>query len=240
MSSTTVIAEIGINMNQSLLRGFALIDEAINCGADVIKTQLEVDSQYTLNAQEILKLSQYCEGRIPFSVTAFDVPSLEFLLTNVPMPLIKIPSGNVHPDILLIASRAGLPLIVSTGAMNINDIKQRINPLRHNQITLLHCVSAYPTPLEAVNLRAMATIKQQFGWCKIGLSDHSGYATVPVAAVAMGAEVIEVHFTLDRNLVGPDHRSSLEPGHFRKMVKCIREVETALGSPVKEKQAIEQ
>ena len=149
------------------------------------------------------------------------------------MPFWKIPSGEVtnYPYLVALA-KTGKPVVMSTGMCEMWEIGDAIAVLRENgtsDIKLLHCNTEYPTPYEDVNLRAMKTLGDAFG-VEIGYSDHTKGIEVPIAAVAMGASVIEKHFTLDRNMEGPDHKASLEPQELRQMVDSIRHIEAALGS----------
>ncbi len=148
----------------------------------------------------------------------------------------KIPSGEItnYPYLVKIA-KTHLPIIMSTGMCYINEIEETIKLLRANgcgEIKLLHCTTEYPAPFCDINLKAMLTLKNKFG-VSVGYSDHSRGIEVPIAAVAMGATVIEKHFTLDRNMIGPDHKASIEPGELKEMVGMIRNVEKAIGNEEK-------
>jgi N,N'-diacetyllegionaminate synthase len=165
--------------------------------------------------------------------TAFDFKSLEFL-SSLNLDFWKIPSGEItnYPYLKKIA-QTHLPVVMSTGMCTNEDIERALNVIVNNgvsikDIILLHCNTQYPTPYSDVNLRAMAEMSERFG-VKVGYSDHTEGIDVPIAAVALGASVIEKHFTLDRTLPGPDHRASLEPHELKRMVEAIRNVETALG-----------
>ena len=169
---------------------------------------------------------------IQFLSAGFDEESID-MLVRLGVPLIKIPSGEItnKPYLQHIAS-IGKPVIMSTGMADIKEIGDAIDILlkggvTREQITILHCNTAYPTPMNEVNLKAMLTIGKEFN-IKVGYSDHTPGIEVPVAAVALGAIVIEKHFTLDRELPGPDHRASLEPAELKAMVAAIRNVEMAL------------
>jgi N-acetylneuraminate synthase len=169
---------------------------------------------------------------INFLSTGFDISSIDLIL-NLGINLIKIPSGEIT-NLPLLRHIAGkkLPTILSTGMASLGDIDSALNILMEggisrNEITLLHCNTEYPTPMIDVNLRAMATMRSAFG-TPVGYSDHTKGIEVPIAAVALGASVIEKHFTVDRNLPGPDHRASVEPDELRQMVKAIRNIEQAL------------
>lgn len=179
-------------------------------------------------------LIEYCKQKgVRFFSTAFDLESIDYL-ASLNLPLLKIPSGEItnYPYLRKIALQ-GKPVVLSTGMCDVTDIKNALDVLikfglTKGQITILHCNTEYPTPFEDVNLRAMLTIKEEFG-VKVGYSDHTRGIEVPIAAVALGAEVIEKHFTLDRNLPGPDHKASLEPNELKAMVGAIRNIELALG-----------
>lgn len=178
-------------------------------------------------------LIEYCKQKnIRFFSTAFDTEGLDYLY-HLGFELFKIPSGEItnYPYLKKLAGFQK-PIILSTGMANIAEIKAAIDVLISEKLTLeditvLHCNTEYPTPMEDVNLKAMNTIGEQFG-VSIGYSDHTLGIEIPIAAVAMGATVIEKHFTLDRNLPGPDHRASLEPSELKAMVTSIRNVELAL------------
>lgn len=199
------------------------------------------DSQYLmlkkleLSDADNQELVAYCHKKgIRFWSTAFDLESIDFLHA-LGLEFWKIPSGEItnYPFIKKIASFHE-PVIMSTGMCYEQDIKNAMevllkNGLNKDQITILHCNTQYPTPMKDVNLKAMLTIKQDFGTV-VGYSDHTQGIEVPIAAVALGAQVIEKHFTLDRNMPGPDHKASLEPQELKAMVKAIRNIELALGS----------
>ena len=180
---------------------------------------------------------------ISFLSSAFDIESLE-LLTSFDIPLLKIPSGEITnlPYLQHIGSM-GKPVILSTGMADMSEIGAAIKVLEQGgtprqQITVLHCNTEYPTPMRDVNLRAMLSIRDAYG-VQVGYSDHTAGIEVPIAAVALGAIVIEKHFTLDRNLPGPDHQASLEPGELKAMVAAIRNIELAMGDGVKRPSASE-
>lgn len=203
------------------------------------------DSQYAmLKKLEMpeewhIELIKYAKDQgIKFLSTGFDHESIEFL-DQLGTPFYKIPSGEItnKPYLRHIAQK-GKPIIISTGMANLEDIKNALDVLYENglekrDVTILHCNTEYPTPMEDVNLKAMITIQKTFG-VKVGYSDHTQGIEVPIAAVAIGASVIEKHFTLNRNLPGPDHKASLEPKELEAMVKAIRNIELAVsGNGVK-------
>ena len=202
------------------------------------------DSQYDmlkkleLSKENHEELITYCKEKgIRFWSTAFDFESMDYL-HSLKLGLWKIPSGEItnYPFIRKISSY-NEPIIMSTGMCEEKDIQNAIDVLikygiKKEQITLLHCNTQYPTPYQDVNLKAMISIKETFD-LPIGYSDHTLGIEVPIAAVAMGATVIEKHFTLDRNLPGPDHKASLEPVELKAMVSAIRHIEQALGDGIK-------
>ena len=200
------------------------------------ESQLDMLKNIELNFQQHKEIINYCYGKIHYLCTPFDLPSIDFLHKH--LNIWKIPSGEItnYPYLKKIASYHQ-PVILSTGMCTMEDIEQCLNVLTQNgltkdQITILHCNTEYPTPFEDVNLLAMRTIAERFG-TKVGYSDHTRGIEVPIAAVALGATVIEKHFTLDRNMEGPDHKASLEPDELKAMVSAIRNIEKALGSSEK-------
>lgn len=206
---------------------------------DTGETQFEMIKKLELDREVHETLIAYCATRnIRFFSTAFDLESID-LLADLGLELWKIPSGEITnlPYLRKIAAQ-GKPTILSTGMSSLADIEAALEVLLHNglkraQITLLHCNTEYPTPMADVNLRAMNTIGRAFG-VAVGYSDHTLGIEVPIAAVARGAVCIEKHFTLSREMEGPDHRASLEPGELKAMVSAIRNVEVALGSNLKQ------
>jgi sialic acid synthase SpsE len=166
------------------------------------------------------------------------------MLVNMGITQVKIPSGELtNLPLLRYMTRLGLPVILSTGMANMGEIEAALEVIENsgtprNLITVLHCTTEYPTPMNEVNLRAMLSIKSAFG-VEVGYSDHTPGIEIPIAAVALGAVVIEKHFTLDRNLPGPDHLASLEPKELKAMVAAIRNIELALGDGIKRPSASE-
>ncbi|MDF1683497.1 MAG: N-acetylneuraminate synthase [Legionellaceae bacterium] len=184
------------------------------------------------------ELIAHCEKhRIGFFSTAFDLESIDFLV-GLKQNLFKIPSGELtNLPYLRHIGQLNADVIISTGMANLGDVEAALEVLEtsgtpREKITILHCTTAYPTPMHEVNLRAMQTLQTAFG-VKVGYSDHTSGIEVATAAVAMGASVIEKHFTLDRNLPGPDHQASLELEELTNMVKAIRNIEQALGDGLK-------
>ena len=264
-----IIAEAGVNHNGSLELAKKLIDEAKESGADIVKfqtakleslvsksapmaeyqkknmqmdkSQREMLKDLILPFDSFLELARYCESReITFLSTPFDIDSIHFLDNLV--KVWKVPSGEItnYPYLREIA-RTGKPVIMSTGMCELQEVKDAVRVLKENgssEITLLHCNTEYPTPMQDVNLRAMCTLREELG-LPVGYSDHTQGIEVPIAAAAMGAVVIEKHFTLDRNMEGPDHKASLEPEELRAMVLAIRNIEAAMGDGIKRPSASE-
>ena len=259
-----IIAEAGVNHNGSFELACKLVDAAKTAGVDCIKfqtfksnklvshtaqkaeyqkettgdgSQVDMLKKLELSYNDFLKLKDYCDQvGICFLSTPFDFDSIDFL-NSIEMPFWKIPSGEItnYPYLVALA-KTGRPVVMSTGMCNVTEIEEAISVLRRNgtkEIILLHCNTEYPTPFEDVNLRAMQTMHDTFG-LDVGYSDHTRGIEIPVAAVALGATVIEKHFTLDRNMEGPDHKASLEPDELAAMVHAIRNVEQAMGSGIKE------
>lgn len=201
------------------------------------ETQLQMLQKLTLTEDNFLSLRDYCrEVGIGFISTPFDLDSIAFLET-FDMDFWKVPSGEVNnlPYLEAIA-RTKRKVVMSTGMCDMNEIQDAIEVLEKNgttDITLLHCNTQYPTPYEHVNLSAMNSIRDALHK-EVGYSDHTQGIEVPIAAVAMGATVIEKHFTLDKNMEGPDHKASLNPIELQQMVMAIRNIEQAIGNGLKE------
>lgn len=281
-----VIAEAGVNHNGSLDLALKLVDVAADAGADAVKfqtfnadelvsasspkadyqtrntaaneSQLEMLRALELSHEANREILKHCRRRkIEYMSTPFDLGSLEFLVNEMNVSVVKVPSGEItNGPFLIELGRCGKPLIISTGASDLDDIRlalcclnwgrhhanrapgsmkellhhgsaTQFDRLKHD-VTILHCVTAYPAPIESANLRAMDQIKTEFG-LPFGFSDHTLGISASVAAVALGASVIEKHFTLDKGMSGPDHEASLEPGELKAMIGTIREVTAALG-----------
>jgi N-acetylneuraminate synthase len=235
---------------------------------DVLESQHEMIRKLELSETDHADLIQHCKAQnIEFLSTPFDLDSLKLLTHKFDLSLIKLSSGDItNAPLLLETARTGKPVILSTGMSTLGEIETALGILAfgysepgerpslsnfakaygsaagrkalNDKVTLLHCTTEYPAPFADVNLRAMSTLERAFG-LSVGYSDHTTGIAIPVAAVAAGAKVIEKHFTLDRNLPGPDHKASLEPDELRQMVCSIREVELALGSPIKQPAASE-
>jgi len=258
-----VIAEAGVNHNGDVKKAFEMIEAAVNSGVDAIKfqtfkaeklvsgiadmasyqkenigrdiSQLQMIRKLELSFDDFVELKAYCDRQgIMFLSTPFDEVSADFLTEMVPM--FKIGSGEITniPFLKRIAQKKK-PIILSTGMSSLSEIETALSAMYcegASDISLLHCTTNYPCPFNEVNLRAMLTIGEAFK-LPIGYSDHTLGIEIPVAAVAMGAKIIEKHFTLDRQLPGPDHKASLEPEELTAMVKSIRNVEAALGDGIK-------
>ena len=205
-----------------------------NIGKKSDDSQLSMLKKLELSEQDHKNLMTYCKQKgIKFFSTAFDMDSIEYL-HSLNLGLWKIPSGEVtnYPFLKRIASY-NERTILSTGMCDLQDVRAAVDALYNNglskeNLTLLHCNTEYPTPFEDVNLKAMDALRKEFG-VEVGYSDHTKGFEVPIAAVALGASVIEKHFTLDRNMEGPDHKASLEPDELKAMVSAIRNIEKAIG-----------
>lgn len=201
------------------------------------ETQLQMLQKLALTEDNFLSLHDYCrEVGIGFISTPFDLDSITFLET-FDMDFWKVPSGEVtNLPYLEAIARTKRKVVMSTGMCDMNEIQDAIEVLEKNgttEIILLHCNTQYPTPYEHVNLKAMNSIKDALHK-EVGYSDHTQGIEVPIAAVAMGATVIEKHFTLDKNMEGPDHKASLNPSELQQMVVAIRNIEQAIGNGLKE------
>lgn len=268
--SVYIIAEAGVNHNGSFELACKLVDAAKASGADCIKfqtfrsenvvsqsaqkaayqkattgegSQADMLKKLELSYDDFLRLKTYCDNTgICFLSTPFDFDSIEFL-NSIDMPFWKIPSGEVNNLPYLISlAKTGKPVVMSTGMCEIKEIEDAITILKENgtkEIRLLHCNTEYPTPYEDVNLKAIQTMRNYFG-VEVGYSDHTKGAEVAIAAVALGATIIEKHFTLDHNMEGPDHKASLEPKEFATMVSSIRHVSKAMGSGEKKPSSSEK
>jgi len=265
-----IIAEAGVNHNGKFELAKKLIDVAKEAGVDAVKFQTFKSeeivtpdaSQAKYQAENIGKresqhamlkrlelpysafreLKEYCDKKkIIFLSTPHSEDAIDFLEPLV--PAFKIGSGDLTnlPFLEKIAKKKKL-IILATGMATLKEIGEAVKTIKkagNNKIILLHCTTNYPCPLEEVNLKAMITLKKKFG-LPVGYSDHTLGIRVPIMARALGAQVIEKHFTLNKNLPGPDHKASLEPNELKNMVKAIRETEKALGSPIKKPTKAEQ
>lgn len=268
--SVYIIAEAGVNHNGSFELACRLADAAKEAGADCVKyqtfksenlvskdaqkaeyqkkttgdsSQQDMLKKLELSYDSFVRLKEYCDKiGICFLSTPFDFESIDFL-KSLDMPFWKIPSGEVtnYPYLVALA-KTGKPVVMSTGMCEMNEISDAIKVLKDNgtkDIKLLHCNTEYPTPFEDVNLTAMKTMREAFS-TEVGYSDHTKGIEVPIAAVALGATIIEKHFTLDRNMEGPDHKASLEPQELKQMVCSIRNIEKAIGTGDKTPSASEK
>lgn len=202
------------------------------------RSQLDMCRAIHLPLTDYSELKALCrEVGIGFMSTPFDLVSIR-ALADLGQEYMKVPSGEItNLPYLEAVARVGIPVILSTGMATVPEIREAIEilttgPLTKDDIIVLHCNTQYPTPMQDVNLRVMETLRRELG-VRVGYSDHTQGIEVPIAAVALGATVIEKHFTLDRTLPGPDHRASLEPQELKAMVRAIRNIEQALGSPEK-------
>lgn len=266
ISKTLIIAEAGVNHNGDLEIAKELIHQAAIAGADLVKfqtftvaklltleapkadyqqdpnalttTNYEMLESLELSKNDHLELIQECKKHgIEFFSTAFDEASLSFLL-ELGMSKIKIPSGEItNKPLLEFIAQFDMPVIMSTGMADLNEIHRAIevlcnNKLTRENITILHCTSQYPASFENINLRAITSMKKKFN-LNIGYSDHTLGAEASIAAVSLGATIIEKHITLDSNMSGPDHKASMEPKDFQDMVSAIRNIERGLGNGIK-------
>lgn len=268
MGKVFVIAEAGVNHNGSLELAKKLVGAAFNAGVDCVKfqtfkaenlvsnsakmaeyqvkntkkndIQLNMLKKLELSAVNFIELQKYCNSLgIKFLSTPFDLESIDFL-HSIGMDIWKIPSGEITnlPYLRKINSYKQ-KVILSTGMANLQEIGAALNVLKDCEVSLLHCTTEYPCPYDNVNLKALGTLKREFG-LPVGYSDHTKGIEVSIAAVAMGAEIIEKHFTLDKNMEGPDHKASFEPDELKQMVVSIRNIEKAFGSGIKEPQESEK
>ena len=211
---------------------------------DVEESQFDMLKKLELSYEDFRIVQEHCKQIcIDFLSTPDEEYSLAFLMNELNLPLIKIGSGEVTniPYLRKMASY-GKPVILSTGMATLAQVATAYDTLLAAgalSVSLLHCTTNYPCPKDEVNLRAMQTLKEAFK-CKVGYSDHTMGTEIPIAAVAMGADIIEKHFTLDRNMEGPDHKASLEPSELKYMVDCIRNIEVALGDGIKRPNASEE
>ena len=207
---------------------------------NINKSQLDMLRSLELSKESHKKLWQHCkELDISFLSTPFDIASADFLF-DLDLTIFKIPSGEITnlPYLRKIGS-FGKKVILSTGMSNLGEIEAALTILEdtgtpRSNVTLLHCTTEYPTPVDAVNLNAIATLRNAFpGIAGVGYSDHTRGIHITIAAAALGACVIEKHFTLNRNMEGPDHMASLEPDELKTMITCIRDIEKAMGDGIK-------
>lgn len=257
MVKTFIIAEAGVNHNGSIDLAKKLVDIAIQSNCDAVKfqtfkaenvisknakkaeyqkqttgfdeSQLDMVKKLELSFDSFIEIKKYCDEKsIMFLSTPFDLESIDFL-ASLNMPIFKIPSGEItNLPYLRKINSLKRKVILSTGMSNLDEIEAALKVLKDCKVTVLHANTQYPTPFEDANLLAMKTIKDKFG-VEVGYSDHSAGIEVPIAAVALGAVIIEKHFTISCDMEGPDHKASLEPQQLNQMVKSIRNIEKALG-----------
>jgi N-acetylneuraminate synthase/N,N'-diacetyllegionaminate synthase len=215
--------------------------QSVNTGSK--KSQFEMAKELELSYEEFSKIKRYCDKiGIQFLSTPDEIESLEFLL-SIGVDIIKIGSGEINniPYLRQIGAKKK-NVILSTGMSFLSDVENSYYTLMDSgamSVALLHCTSNYPCPMDEVNLTAMLTLREAFK-CRVGYSDHTMGIEIPIAAVAMGAEIIEKHFTLDKSMDGPDHKASLNPSELIEMVKTIRNIEKAIGNGIKMPNASEQ
>lgn len=289
--STYIIAEAGVNHNGDLQLAKNLVDIAKNAEANAVKfqtwktekvmkrnapkaeyqitntgdkeTQYEMEKKLELTYEEFIILKEYCDQKkIDFLSTPFDIPSAQFLIEDLSLKTIKIPSGEItNGPLLYEIAKHKVQIILSTGMATVADIQLALGVIAFGllndankkpciesfeqayisnkgqeilkqYVTLLHCTTEYPAPYDSVNLHIIPSLKQTFG-LEVGYSDHTEGNHVSLAAVTLGATVIEKHITYDKNAVGPDHRASIEPKELIELIKNVKEIEVALGKSVK-------
>ena len=221
----------------------ALAEYQENNISDKGASQFEMLKQLELSYNEFVEVRDYCNQiGIQFLSTPDTEEDMDFLL-SLGLPVLKIGSGEVtNIPFLRAIGKRHQKVILSTGMSNLSDVEKAYNTLLESgakEVSLLHCTTNYPCPYDEVNLQAMQTLKAAFK-CQVGYSDHTMGIEVPIAAVAMGAEIIEKHFTLDKKMEGPDHKASLDPCELKQMVDSIRNIEKALGDGIKRPNASEQ
>jgi N,N'-diacetyllegionaminate synthase len=204
---------------------------------DAQESQFAMLKRLELGTNDFKELAGYAQKRgVIFLSSPFDMGSVD-LLAEIGVPAFKVPSGEItNPPLLRHIARKKKPVILSTGMSTLDEVAEAVRLFQKEgtkDIILLHCVSCYPARVEDTNLRAMDTLRKAFK-LPVGLSDHTQGITVAIAAVALGACVIEKHFTLDRDLPGPDHKASLEPDELKEMIEAIRDTEKALGDGIKQ------
>lgn len=260
MNKTYIIAEIGINHNGSMEIAKKLIDVAAVAGCDAVKFQkrnpdvcvpehqksvmretpwgtmsyLDYKYRVEFGKEEYDEIDRYCRDKgIAWSASPWDLDSLNFL-DQYDIPFIKIPSAMLtNHDLLRESARTGKKIILSTGMSTMEEVNQAVEILKHkSDFALLHCNSAYPAPLKDLNLSCIKTLKEAYN-CEVGYSGHEFRLGTTVAAVYLGATILERHITLDRTMWGSDHLSSVEPQGLIKLVSGVRELELAFGDGVK-------
>ena len=259
--STFIIAEIGVNHNGDICLAKKMIKSASECGVDAVKfqtfksedlvtenvktaeyqqknanesSQLEMLKKLELTFDDFKELKEYASScNVMFISSPFDINSVD-LLVNLNVPLFKLGSGELNNfELIDHVQKTDKPMILSTGMATLEEIKETYDFIKNKDgLILLHCITGYPTSFEEANLNFIKTLQSEFD-VPIGFSDHSPGIELPIAAVALGACVVEKHFTLDKTLEGPDHKASLNPVEFKAMVDAIRNVEVAMGDGVR-------
>lgn len=265
-----IVAEAGINHNGSLRMAMKLIDVAVKAGADAVKfqtfnpdtvftktatkvgyqktgskdeeTAYEMVRKLALSYDDFRQLNDYAHERGIAFFSKGHKEDIDFLV-GLNVPMLKIDSSQLiwYSHIRKVAEQ-GIPIILSTGTCTLGEVEKALEIIYeagNRDVVVLHCTTAYPAPIDQVNLQAMVTLKNAFG-VNVGLSDHSEGIEASLGAVALGAAMIEKHFTLNRTLPGPDHQASLEPDQLTVLVTSVRKVEAALGSPIKSPTVIER
>lgn len=258
---TFIICEIGVNHNGDVELAKKMIEKASECGVDAVKfqtfnsedlvtdnaktaqyqekntnesSQLELLKKLELTFDEFEELKNYAlEHDVMFISSPFDVKSVD-LLEKLDVPFYKLGSGELNNfELIDYIQKTNKPLILSTGMSSLDEITETYNHIKNkDNLILLHCITGYPTSFSEANLNFIKTMQKEFD-VPIGFSDHSPGIELPIAAVALGACIIEKHFTLDKTLEGPDHKASLNPKEFKNMVEAIRNVEIAMGDGVR-------
>lgn len=247
---TFILAEAGINHDGSVKTAKQLIEKAVKVGADAIKFQIYKTEEFCskkstyfdmfksieFSKKEWIDIFEYAKKKnIICTASVFGEDSTN-LLDDLGSPMFKIASGDLtHHPLIRYISKKKKPIILSTGMSDIGEISEALNEIYatgNKNVALLHCVSNYPAKYEDVNLSTIKTMKECFK-VPVGFSDHSLGTSIPIASVAIGANIIEKHFTLDKNMKGPDHKLSLDPSEFLKMVNNIRDIEKAIGNGIK-------
>ena len=259
--STFIIAEIGVNHNGSVELAKKMIKSAGDCGVDAVKfqtfvsedlvsenaktaeyqekntnenSQLEMLKKLELSYEDFFELKKYAENcGVMFLSSPFDFKSVD-LLEKLDVSLYKLGSGELtNFELIDYVLKTNKPLILSTGMATLDEIKETYDFIKNNdRLVILHCITGYPTSFEEANLNFIKTLQKELD-VPIGFSDHSPGIELPIAAVALGACVVEKHFTLDKTLEGPDHKASLNPEEFKAMVNAIRNVEVAMGDGIR-------
>ena len=261
VNHTFIIAEIGVNHNGNVELAKEMIKSASECGVDAVKfqtfnsedlvtetvktaeyqkentnenSQLEMLKKLELTFEDFKELNEFASNHdVMFISSPFDIKSVD-LLEKLNVPLYKLGSGELtNYELIDYVQKTNKPMIISTGMASFDEIKETYDYIENkDNLTMLHCITGYPISFNEANLNFIKTLQNEFD-VPIGFSDHSPGIELPIAAVALGACVIEKHFTLDKNLKGPDHKASLNPKEFKAMVDAIRNVEVAMGDGIR-------